>query len=98
MPNSSHLDDSNGDLHAFVDESIRTIQFRVVSRGRIVHVDVREETVNSCFGVRDMPSGLLLAYEAHRSEIDAAVIRRAAMGGTGVVSVRPLDIVGEAPT
>jgi hypothetical protein len=92
MPDSSHVGGKNGDLHAFIDESIRTIQFRVVSGGRIVHVDVREETVNRCFGVRDMPNGLLMAYEAHRREIDAAVIRRAADGGTGVVSVRPMDL------
>jgi hypothetical protein len=81
------------DLHAFVDLSDSTIEFRVIRHGRLVQVEVPRETVNQRFGVRvTSPHDLLTAYEAHRSEIDAAVIRKAAGGGGGVVMVRPRDI------
>jgi len=80
------------DLHPFVDSSASTIEFRIVREGRLVRVDVSRETVNQRFGVPDVPYGLLEAYEAHRDQIDAAVLRRAAEGGTGVVVVRPMDL------
>lgn len=93
MPNSKRVSAKNTDLHVFADESIRAIEFGVVSRGRFVHVHVYRETLNRCFGVGDTPYGLLLAYEAHRSLIDAAVIRRAEEGGTGVVLVHADDLL-----
>lgn len=81
------------DLHAFVDLSDSTIEFRVIRHGRLVRVEVPRETVNQRFGIRvTTPHDLLTAYEEHRSEIDAAVIRRAASGGAGVVMIRPKDI------
>jgi len=80
------------DLHPLLDVHASTIHFRVVRRGRLVRVDVPRETVSQRFGVSDDPHGLLLAYEAHRSEIDAAVIRRADDCCAGVVTVRPTDL------
>ncbi len=92
MQNSGHVT-HHKDLHAFVEPGNSVIEFRVVRRGRSVRVDVPRETLNQRFGVDDTPHALLIAYEAHRDEIDAAVLRRAADGGTGVVVVRPKDIV-----
>lgn len=80
------------DLHLIVDPSVSTIEFRVMSRGRQVRVDVSRETVNQRFGMSDSRYGLLEAYEAHRDQIDAAVIRRADDGGIGVVVGRPMDL------
>jgi hypothetical protein len=90
MPKSGDL--VHRDLHPFVDASVSTIEFHVISRGRRVRVDVPRETVSQSFGVTDSRYGLLEAYEAHRDQIDAAVICRAAEGGTGVVVVRPMDL------
>lgn len=95
MPNSTHVSDKNTDLHMFADERICAIEFGVVSQGRFVHVHVRRETLNRCFGVRNTPHGLLMAYEAHRSLIDAAVIRRAECGGTGIVWVQSSDLLSD---
>ena len=81
------------DLHPFVKPGNSVIEFRLIRRGLSVRVDVPRETLNQRFGVDDSPHGLLIAYEAHRDEIDAAVLRRAAGGGTGVVTVRPKDIL-----
>jgi hypothetical protein len=80
------------DLHPFFDPSISTIEFRVLSKGRMVRVDVPKETLSRRFGVRETPHGLLTTYEAHREEIDAAVIRRAADDGPDVVVIRPTDL------
>lgn len=88
----SHFGNRNIDLHVYVDEHVRTMEFRVFSQGRTVCVDVRGETLSICFGVPNDPHGLLKAYETHRAEIDAAVIRRAAEAGEGVVMVRPMDL------
>jgi len=81
------------DLHPFVDSSGSAIEFRIVRGHRLVRVEVSRATLNQRFGVsEDSQYGLLQAYEAHRDQIDAAVICRAADGGTGVVKVRPTDL------
>ena len=90
MPNAGQL--IRKDLHPFVEQGNSAIEFRVICRGQQVRVDVPRETLNQRFGVRETRHGMLMAYEAHRAEIDAAVIRRAAEGGTGVVVVRPQDL------
>jgi len=79
------------DLHAFVESGSSTIEFRVTANGLSVRVDVTRATLNARFGVTNSSHGLLGAYEAHRAEIDDAVIRRATSGGIGVVKVRPKD-------
>lgn len=93
MPKSVSV--TRKDLHPFVDPGSSAIEFRVIRKGSTVRVDVSRETLNQRFGVRDAPHGLLMAYEAHRDEIDDAVIRRAVDGGTGVVVVRPKDLCTE---
>jgi hypothetical protein len=80
------------DLHPIVAPGNSAIEFRVIRKGRSVRIDVSRATLNHRFGVRDVPYGLLEAYEAHRGQIDAAVIRRAIGGGEGVVVVRPKDL------
>jgi len=71
---------------------VSKIEFRAISHGRQVLVDVPRETVNRHFGVPDSRYGLLEACEAHRDQIDAAVLRRVTKGGIGVVDVRPMDV------
>jgi hypothetical protein len=81
------------DLHPIVDPGASTIEFQVLRKGRVVRVEVPRSTLSRRFGVpEDDPHGLLVAYEAHRDVIDAAVMRRADQGGTGVVRVRPADL------
>jgi hypothetical protein len=81
------------DLHPYIDSEACAIEFRVVRNGRLVCVDVPRETIRRRFGVPDTPHGLLSAYEAHRDEIDAAVLMHASSsGGAGVVQVRPADL------
>ena len=80
------------DLHAYVPSGAFAIEFRVIRKGEMVRVDVPIETIRRCFGEYKGAHELLRAYEQHRREIDAAVIRRAASGGAGVVQVRPLDL------
>jgi len=81
------------DLHPFIDSTASTIEFRIVRGDRSIRVHVTRETINQRFGVsEDSQYGLLEAYEAHREQIDDAVLRRAAEGGTGVVKVRPKDL------
>ena len=80
------------DLHPIFDWSTSTIEFRLLRRDRVVRVDVPRETVDECFGVPDSQYGLLEVYEAHRDEIDAAVIRRAAEGDLDAVVIRPADV------
>ena len=92
MHDSGHVT-HHKDLHPFVEPGNSAIEFRVIRRGQSVRVDVPRETLSQRFGVEDTAHGLLIAYEAHRDAIDAAVLRRAADGGTGVVVVRPKDIV-----
>ena len=81
------------DLHPFVDSTGSVIEFRIARDDRLVRVEVSRETLHQRFGVsEDSQYGLLEAYDAHREEIDAAVIRRAGEGGAGVVDVRPADL------
>lgn len=80
------------DLHPYIDCEAHAIKFRVVRNGQLVCVEVSRETISQRFGVPDTSHGLLRAYEAHRNEIDAAVVQRAADGGTGIVQVRPADL------
>jgi len=81
------------DLHPLLGVGTSTIEFRVVRRGRLVRVDVPVETVSQRFGVPDDAHGLLVAYEANRTCIDNAVLRRADEScGAGVILVRPMDL------
>ena len=81
------------DLHPIIEPGASTIEFQVLRKGRVVRVEVRRSTLSRRFGVPDDdPHGLLIAYEAHRDQIDAAVIRRADDGGVGVVRVRVADL------
>jgi len=91
MPKSTSL--TRKDLHPLVDASSSAIEFRVIRKTDPVRVDVPRKTLSQRFGVREGRYGLLQAYEAHRDEIDAAVIRRAVDGGAGVVMVRPKDLM-----
>ncbi len=81
------------DLHPLLSE-FSTIEFRVVRGGRQVRVDVPSYAIGQRFGAIEGRYSLLRAYEAHRREIDAAVLRRAEDGGAGVVVVRPVDLWG----
>ena len=65
-----------------MNERTRTIEFGVVSRGQIVRINVSGQTVANCFGLGGSPHALLMAYEANRSQIDAAVMHRAAEGAS----------------
>ena len=65
------------DLHPLVDTVAAAIEFRYIREGRFVRVHLLKETLAECFGVDESPYGMLKAYEQHRSEIDAAVVRRA---------------------
>ena len=71
---------------------VSKIEFRAISHGRQVLVDVPRGTVNRHFGVPDSRYGLLEACQAHRDQIDAAVLRRVTKGGVGAVDVRPIDL------
>jgi hypothetical protein len=84
------------DLHPLMDSLGSTIEFRIVRRGRTVRVDVPRETLSQRFGVGGTSHGLLLTYEAHRVEIDAAVIRSATDGGTGVVRLGVRDLLAQS--
>ncbi|GEM_PF-3839233 len=95
MPSPTHNDAR--DLHAFPNPSFSTVEFRVVHNGRLVRVDVPREPISQRFGVLETEHGLLIAYEAHRGRIDAAVRRRAAggrhRGGSGA-SVGLVNLAG----
>lgn len=65
------------DLHPLVDTVAASIEFRYIREGRFVRVHLLKETLAECFGVEDSPYGILKAYDEHRPEIDAAVVRRA---------------------
>lgn len=65
------------DLHPLVDTVAASIEFRYIREGRFVRVHLLKETLAECYGVEDSPYGILKAYDQHRPEIDAAVVRRA---------------------
>jgi hypothetical protein len=65
------------DLHPLVDTVAASIEFRYIREGRFVRVHLLKETLAECYGVEDSPYGILKAYDEHRPEIDAAVVRRA---------------------
>jgi hypothetical protein len=79
-------------LHPLFDQRRATIEFRVALPQASVYVVLTEATMASRFPVPEAEHGLLIAYEGHRDEIDAAVIRLAATEGAGNWVMRPTDM------
>ena len=75
------------DLHPFFDRSKTAIRFWMSVNGRIRDLELSRDTIAACFAVPDTQYGLITMYDANRSAIDAAVMRRAARGGDGVLQV-----------
>ena len=84
------------DLHPLFDRSTDSLEFSVLRAWQVAHVEVSRSALQH-LGVRDHSHGLLEAYDAHRERIDAAVIRKAAEGGIGIIKVRPGDLDGQLP-
>lgn len=82
------------DLHPLFDPSRPSIQFWVRVAQRTLHLELSKETLSHHFPVPDTHYGLMMTYDAHRDQIDAAVMRRAALGGSGTLDVRSADFHG----
>lgn len=80
------------DLHPLFDPKRSTIEFWVALPHTRAHVVLTRATMQSRYPVPDSDHGLLIAYESHRSEIDAAIIRLAATEGEGDWVMRPTDM------
>lgn len=84
------------DLHPFFDRSKTAIRFWMSVNGRIRDLELSRDTIAACFAVPDTQYGLITMYDANRSAIDAAVMRRAAQGGDGLLQVGLEDFTAVA--
>lgn len=85
------------DLHPYFDPLRASIRFWMCIGGRIRDVELDRDTVSSHFAVPDTQYGMIVTYDANRAQIDAAVMRRAARGGKGVLHVGAEDFESALP-